>query len=71
MVVVSANMDGFQSILEKVWSTLNPGSQAVKTHGREQELMEGKLGQPDGGTRRGNRGGVRRASREGDRVLCG
>ena len=59
-----------RSILERAWSTLNPGSQTVKNLGREQELMEIKLGQPDGGTRKGNRA-VRRALGEGGRVLCG
>ena len=44
---------------------------SCKDPGKEQELMEAKLGQPDGGTERGNRGGVRRASREGGGVLCG
>lgn len=50
---------------------MNPGSRTVKNLGREQELTETQLGQPDGGTRKGNRGGVRRALGEGGRVLCG
>lgn len=71
LVVVGANMDGFQK---------HPGESMVHTESRftnckeprkRTEADETKLGQPDGGTRKGNRGGVRRALGEGGRVLCG